>query len=282
MRFRYLSRTTAAARSVNRVRAPRPAKTKDAPPRLGPVASLLAMYFVAFFAHVSALATVVVIAPHPDDGESSCGGLIANTVAAGEDVVILTMTGGELGVPGKDIVEARALRAEEARKAAAALGAKVEFFGAVDGSLTVDGASTSKLKEILLRLNPTLVLAPWPLDVHSDHQASGLLAWRVFQDGRFRFHLYFFETCNSPHTTSFQFVPTDYVDITGVMKKKQDATYQHRSQGPVEWLEQYTTLARVRGYEADVTFAEGYVRARNSSGLGGRAAAVGKTLLTAR
>jgi LmbE family N-acetylglucosaminyl deacetylase len=242
----------------------------------------MAACLIGFLAQTPALATVVVLAPHPDDAEASCGGLIANTVAAGEGVVILTMTGGELGVPGKGMAEARALRAEEARKAAAVLGAKVEFFGAVDGSLAVDSAGTGKLIEILARLDPSLVLAPWPLDVHPDHQASGLLAWRAFQDGRARFRLYFYETCNSPHTTSFQFVPTEYVDVTGVMKKKQDATYQHRSQGPAEWLEQYTALARVRGYESDVAFAEGYVRARNSSGLGGRAGGAAMTLPPSR
>ncbi|HAL81334.1 MAG TPA: hypothetical protein DCO83_03130 [Mucilaginibacter sp.] len=32
--------------------------------------------------------TVVVITPHPDDAEASCGGLIANSVAAGDRVVI--------------------------------------------------------------------------------------------------------------------------------------------------------------------------------------------------
>lgn len=243
-----------------------------------PRAGLSLVFLVALFGNASALATVVVLAPHPDDAEASCGGLIANTVAAGEEVVIVTMTGGELGVPGKGLTEARAIRVEEARKAAAVLGARIESFGAVDGSLTVDSATTGKLMEILLRIAPSVVLAPWPLDVHSDHQASGLLAWRVFQDARFRFHLYFYETCNSPHTTSFRFVPTDYVDVTGVMKKKQDATFQHRSQGPGDWLEQYTALARVRGFESDVPFAEGYVQAKNSSGLGGRGGVVGKTL----
>lgn len=233
---------------------------------------------LTLFACNSALATVVVIAPHPDDGEASCGGLIANTVAAGEEVVILTMTGGELGIKGKGMDEARAIRAEEARNAAAVLGAKIEFFGAIDASLAVDADNTNKLKEILLRLNPSVVLAPWPLDVHPDHQASGLLAWRAFQDKRFTFELYFYETSNEPHTKTFQFVPTDYVDITDVMKKKQDALYQHKSQFPAAWFDMYKNIERIRGYESDTSFAEGYIKARNFSSLGGRPAVVGKTL----
>jgi len=221
---------------------------------------------------------IVVIAPHPDDAEASCGGLIANAVTEGGEVVVLTMTGGEIGIGGKSIEEARAVRAQEARNAAAALGAKVEFFGGADGSLAVDAASTEKLRKVLTRLNPTIVVAPWPMDVHADHQASGILAWRVFQDRDSAFDLYFYETSNSPHTKSFQFVPTDYVDITEVMAKKQAATHEHKSQGPADWFEMYVTMARVHGYSSDVRYAEAYLKARNSSGLGGRAAVARKTL----
>ena len=233
-------------------------------------------------ARPAAPATLVVIAPHPDDAEASCGGLIANTVAAGEDVVILAMTGGELAVYRKTGEEARAVRAEESRSAAALLGAKVEFFGAVDGSLAADAANTEKLVKVLLPLRASAVVAPWPLDVHPDHQASGILAWRAFQDTRVAFDLYFYETANGPHTTSFRFVPTDYVDITETLAKKQAATYRHASQNPAEWFDMYVALARVRGYEADVAYAEGYVKARNSSGMGGRSGATGKTLPASR
>lgn len=221
---------------------------------------------------------IVVVAPHPDDGEASCGGLIANSVSAGDSVIILTMTGGELGIWGKSKEEARAIRTIEARNAVAVLGAGVEFFGAIDGSLTVDSASVRKLTEFLLRMNPSIVLAPWPLDVHSDHQSSGLLAWRVFLDKRFEFDLYFYETSNSPHTKTFQFAPTDYVDITDVVKKKQEALYQQKSQGPADWWGMYEQMAIVHGYESDVPYAEAYIKARTYSGMGGRPGVVGKTL----
>ncbi|MBI2419482.1 MAG: PIG-L family deacetylase [Ignavibacteriales bacterium] len=221
---------------------------------------------------------IVVIAPHPDDAEASCGGLIINAVNAGDSVIVLTMTGGELGIWGKTQDEARAIRALEAQNAAAIMGATLEFFGAIDASLAVDTASTRKLKEILLRINPDIVTAPWPLDVHSDHQASGLLAWRVFLDRCFTFDLYFYETSNSPHTKTFQFYPTDYIDITDVMQKKQEALYQQKSQGPADWWPMYEHMAIVNGYAADVTYAEAYIKARTFSGMGGRNGAAVKTL----
>lgn len=220
--------------------------------------------------------TIVVIAPHPDDAESSCGGLIANCVAAGDDVVILTMTGGEYGIWNKSPEDAKNIRIIEALNAGNILNAKVIFFGGVDAHLYVDSLNTDKLKRMLLEINPDVVLSSWPLDVHADHQSAGILAWQVFQDKQFHFDLYFYETTNPPHTKSFQFVPTHYIDVTDVMEIKKSATLQHKSQSPEEWYSLYQTLAEFRGYECDVKFAEAYIKAINSSGMGGRTSTIGK------
>jgi N-acetylglucosamine malate deacetylase 1 len=222
--------------------------------------------------------TIVVIAPHPDDAESSCGGLIANSISSGERVIILTMTKGERGIYGRSMSEAAEIRQMEAQKGAFALGAEIEFFGAIDGSLSDDSANTMKLKSILKRINPSIVLAPWPLDVHNDHQATGMLTWRVFMDREMNFDLYFYETINEPNTTSFRFIPTDYVDITPVIKQKREATLEHKSQHAEDWYPMYEKMSEIRGYEADVKYAEAYVKAQNSDGMGGRAARVKKTL----
>ncbi len=222
--------------------------------------------------------TILVITPHPDDAEASCGGLIINSVLSGKQVVILTMTGGELGIGGKSNDEARNIREQEAKNAADLMHAKIKFFGAIDGSLAVDIANTNKLDSILLLIKPSIVLAPWPLDVHNDHQATGLLAWRVFQDNRFSFELFFYETINEPHTKTFGFTPTDYVDISDVLKQKRQAVFKHQSQHPEEWYDMYETLSKLRGYESDTPFAESFIKARNSSGIGGRSNKVEKTL----
>lgn len=222
--------------------------------------------------------TIVVMAPHPDDAEASCGGLIVNAVAVGDTVFILTMTGGELGIWGKTPAEARAIRQIEAQDAARALGVRVLFFGGMDGSLPVDTASAARLRSILVGLHPSIVLAPWPLDVHPDHQATGLLAWRAFHDRVFDFDLFFYETSNSPHTKSEQFVPTDYVDISKVIAAKHEALAKQASQNPEEWWPMYEQMARVHGYAADVPYAEAYIRVRTSSGMGGRPGRTGLTL----
>ncbi len=51
-----------------------------------------------------------------------------------------------------------------------------------------------------------------------------------------------------------------------------------RFRHPAEWFDLYANLALVHGYAADVTHAEGYVRARNGSGLGGRGERTARTL----
>jgi LmbE family N-acetylglucosaminyl deacetylase len=142
----------------------------------------------------------------------------------------------------------------------------------------VDTTTTAKLVAMLREFRPSVVVAPWPLDVHADHQACGLLAWRAFMDRRLDFELYFYETSNWPHTVSFDFVPTDYIDITAVMDRKRQALYEQKSQGPADWWDMYVSMARFRGYESDTPYAEAYLRARNSQGMGGRPGSTGKTL----
>jgi LmbE family N-acetylglucosaminyl deacetylase len=231
--------------------------------------------FTAIFLISSALcgaaqAKLVVIAPHPDDAEASCGGTIINTVESGEEVVILQMTGGEKGIIYMKPQQAKAARAKEADNSAKLLGVGLERFGAVDAELEVTIANTAKLKDELVRLQPDVVLAPWPMDVHNDHQATGLLAWRVFLDMNSNFDLYFYETSNGPHTKTFQFVPTHYVDITNSFEKKKEALMKHKSQAPGAWFDMYELINRFRGYESDVALAEGYIHARPSAGHGGR------------
>lgn len=242
------------------------------------IKSMLYALLLFGFCTANAQRKILVITPHPDDAEASCGGLMANAIAAGDSVIILTMTGGEFGVADKTTAAAKALRMEEAKKAAAVLHTRVEFFGGHDAWLAVDTNTTAKLTAFIKALQPAVVLAPWPMDVHPDHQATGLLAWRVFQHKAFSFSLYFFETINEPHTKTFSFVPTDYVDITNVAALKKQALMQHASQKPEQWYHMYETLATVRGYEADAPLAEAYVEAKNASGMGGRSNKVDKVL----
>jgi LmbE family N-acetylglucosaminyl deacetylase len=215
-------------------------------------------------------ATLVVLAPHPDDGEASCGGLIANAAAAGHEVVVLTMTGGELGVQDKGAQETRLLRTVEAREAASQLGARA-------------GWRRRRLAQVAQRRRsgsptpwsgPPCRGSPRPLDVHADHQAMGLSPG---VSSRIRTASSSTSTRRRTRRTRRPSSPR-LVDITEMLKKKVEAASRHRSQNAAEWMEMYVTLARVRGWDADVPYAEAYVKARNSSGLGGRSEPAGRLL----
>ena len=73
--------------------------------------------------------------------------------------------------------------------------------------------------------------------------------------------------------------PTSTNYVTDVFEAKRQAVLEHRSQGPQEWFGMYEIMATQRGYESDVRYAEAYVRARNSSGMGGRANRTPKVLV---
>jgi len=119
---------------------------------------------------------VMVLAPHPDDAEMSCGGTIMRLVATGAQVVIVDMTRGEKGSRGT--VETRA---EECAGATAILGVQGrENLGLPDAELRDDDDALRAVIKTIRNLRPRLLLAPLDRDLHPDHQATGAVARRAF------------------------------------------------------------------------------------------------------
>jgi hypothetical protein len=60
------------------------------------------------------------------------------------------------------------------------------------------------------------------------------------------------------------FLPTEYVDISDVIDLKKEMLRQHQSQVRVfqqtglDLLDQMLTMSRLRGYQSDCAFAEGF------------------------
>ena len=80
----------------------------------------------------------VVVAPHPDDESLGCGALISEAAAAGRSVRIIVLSDGTRSHPNSKAFpreKLRALREEEARRAASALGvgvSQITFVGLPD------------------------------------------------------------------------------------------------------------------------------------------------------
>ena len=110
--------------------------------------------------------------PHPDDIEFGCGGVIAVETRAGRPAHFVVCSRGEAGTHGTP-----AQRTAEAKRAAALLGATVEFVK-LDGDahLEVRAAHAIKLAGILRRVRPAIVLAPSLVEnQHPDHWRLGQL-----------------------------------------------------------------------------------------------------------
>jgi bacillithiol biosynthesis deacetylase BshB1 len=123
---------------------------------------------------------VLAIGAHPDDVELACGGTLALLAGQEKRVGILHLTRGERGTRGT-----AAEREDEARRAAAALGAvEIAFLDCCDGALRTGEAEEDALIGMLRTFRPDLVLGPTPRDRHPDHgRAHALVEAACFYAG---------------------------------------------------------------------------------------------------
>jgi len=118
------------------------------------------------------LAPLLAFGAHPDDIEFGCGGIIAGETLAGRAAHYVICSRGESATHGTP-----AVRAAEARRAAALVGATVEFVE-LDGDarLEVKPAHALRLAAVIRRVRPGVVLAPSLVEnQHPDHPRLGRL-----------------------------------------------------------------------------------------------------------
>ncbi|MCF7749827.1 PIG-L family deacetylase [Bacillus subtilis subsp. subtilis] len=129
----------------------------------------------ALFATV---ARVVVVSPHPDDEVLACGGLMAEARRQGLPVMVISVTDGEACYPGQaqwPPLRLRQARLQELERALGCLGlagAERHAWHFDDGAVAGSEAVLATRLQPLLRADD-LVLAPWRLDAHPDHEAVG-------------------------------------------------------------------------------------------------------------
>ena len=118
------------------------------------------------------MTTLLCLAPHPDDAEIYCGGLLLLAQRAGMNVVIVDCTRGELGTRGSV-----AIRKREAAAADRMLGTGTRLnLKLRDGHLRDDDTLREPLVHALRRFRPRIVLAPHWEDQHPDHATVGRAA----------------------------------------------------------------------------------------------------------
>jgi LmbE family N-acetylglucosaminyl deacetylase len=159
---------------------------------------------------------VLAIGAHPDDVEIGCGGSLAKHHAKGDILHVLTLS---RGAAGGDVN----LRAAEAQRAAQLLGATLKLGDLRDTCITEGAETIGLIQAAVHELRPTHVYTHCSEDTHQDHRAahaSSLVAARGVPN------VYCYQTPSS----TVEFRPNRFVDITDFIKQKLQAIDSYKSQ----------------------------------------------------
>lgn len=176
---------------------------------------------------------ILVVAPHPDDAELGMGGTILKLKSEGLSVGILDLTDGEPTPQGSPEIRAR-----ETAAATQLLGVDWrDNLGLPNRSLQHTLEARARLAEVIRRLKPRWLFAPYWVDAHPDHVA----ATELIEAARFWAKLSKTDLAGEPHHPErvfhywcvhlrIVFQPAMVVDITPYWQQKQAAVACYHSQ----------------------------------------------------
>lgn len=197
--------------------------------------------------------TIVVLAPHTDDGEVGAGGLINKLIDFGAIVHYVAFSICEESVPKpfpKDIL------AEEVILATAELGILPENVMINRFKVRKFNEVRQQILEIMIELNkglsPDLVLLPSRYDIHQDHNTIYNEGIRAFKDITV---LGYEMPWNNIDFTPGLFVKLNEENICA--KKRAFLKYKSQ-QGRVYDADYLVSLARVRGGQIKKEYAEAF------------------------
>lgn len=198
--------------------------------------------------------TILILAPHTDDGEFGCGGTIAKYAAAGARVIYAAFSAAEQSVL-KDFP--RDILRTEVREATYELGIKDEDCLVFDFEVRKFPELRQKILDTMIQLNqkykPDMVFLPSINDTHQDHQTIAHEGFRAFK--RTTMLAYEVPWNNLDFRTSC-FIGLSEENlakkITSLSKYKSQA---HRNYASEEFI---TSLATTRGVQIGTRYAEAF------------------------
>lgn len=174
---------------------------------------------------------VLIVPAHPDDLAHSLGFcLLATNIF---EIHVCDFTHGERGLGLENFSNgvARATRMAEEQAVCDAIGAKLHWLDAVDGTAYADKTECDKLTKLMLELKPVAVFAHWPVDMHPDHTMAYATTYRAIVNASTRDYkpeIYFF---NQEYGAKC-FEPDVFVDITDVIDRKIELIWMWKCQMP--------------------------------------------------
>jgi LmbE family N-acetylglucosaminyl deacetylase len=223
---------------------------------------------------------ILAIGAHPDDVEIACAGTLARCLRRGDSVSLVVMCNGNSASTSLNPEELAAVRSRELKEAAKVLGVEMLIeLGLPDYGVWLQRETLDKLTDAIRQVRPDVVITHFEADYGSDHNHTLKLA----QDATLAASVPGVKTEHPPIAKipylymmeplgGYGFQPQVYVDITSTFKVKIAMLECHRSQ--MEWMSRYggmdmreyiETVAKFRGYQVAVKYAEGFI-AHGSSG----------------
>jgi len=189
---------------------------------------------------------LLVVSAHAADFVWRAGGAIALTVAQGGKALVVALSYGERGEsgelwkePGQTLERVKAIRQEEASRAAAILGAEFLPLDLGDYPLRVDEKALERLLGILVDFAPDVLMTHTPKDpFNPDHPVAYEATELARQLASGAGVASAFKTIRPPEFLLFEphqpelcgFVPNLFLDITSVWEKKLKAMEVFASQ----------------------------------------------------
>lgn len=226
---------------------------------------------------------ILAIGAHPDDIETSCGGTLAKYAKQGHKIFTATATNGNIGSATLPMDEIAKIRKEEARRAAAIIGAEYICLDYNDEMFFEDREARIAFINLVRYCKADIILTHNPEDYNPDHELTS----KIINDIAVMIPIAKIQTKEPAYdkipiiayfepVNGLGFIPTEYVDITETMEIKMAMCREHKSQ--VSWmsdnykdtladkdfLEDYYTIARYRGIQCGVEYAEGFRMANDA------------------
>ena len=179
--------------------------------------------------------------------------------------------------------EIAAIRKAEAKKAAEVIGAEYICLDYDDEMFFEDKKARLAFIDLVRYCKADLILTHNPEDYNPDHELTS----KIINDIAVMIPVAKIETPSKPYdkipmiayfesVNGLGFIPTEYVDITDFFEKKMEMCLCHQSQ--ISWMqdnykdtlsdqnffEQYRTIARYRGIQCGVQYAEGFRMANDA------------------
>ncbi|PPG35685.1 hypothetical protein C5E10_02815 [Pseudoclavibacter sp. RFBG4] len=162
---------------------------------------------------------VLAIGAHPDDVEIGVGGTLAAHAAAGDSIVILTLSRGGRGGDAAD-------RQHESLASAESLGARLFLEDLTDTAIPNNDPTVGIIERVIAETDPTIVYTHSRNDRHQDHRAvheATLVASRRVAS----------VACYQSPSSTIDFRPTRFVTVDGFTDMKLGLLAQFASQADI-------------------------------------------------